>query len=39
MLVREAIRRVERAEDAGRQPAWLARKLAGLASMAGKADR
>ena len=39
MLVRQAIRSVEAAQDAGRQPAWLATQLAALASMAGKADR
>ncbi|MFN4236953.1 MAG: FAD-dependent oxidoreductase [Vogesella sp.] len=39
MLVRQAIRSVEARQDAGRPPAWLATRLAALASMAGKADR
>ncbi len=39
MLVRQAIRSVEAAQDAGRHPARLATRLAALASMAGKADR
>jgi glycine/D-amino acid oxidase-like deaminating enzyme len=38
MLVRQAIRRVEAAEDQQRRPGWLASRLASLASMAGKAD-
>ena len=38
MLVRGAIRRLEQAQDRQQQAAWLDRKLAGLASMAGKAD-
>jgi len=38
MLVRNAIRRVEHAEDMQRPPGRLALQLAALASMAGKAD-
>jgi len=38
LLVRGAIRRKERAEDAGREPARLDRVLARLADAAGKAD-
>lgn len=38
-VVRDAIRRQERAEDANRQPRWLDRRLATLAAAAGKADK
>lgn len=38
-LVRDAIRRQERAEDANRQPRWLDQRLARLAQAAGKADK
>ena len=38
-LVRDAIRRQERAEEASRQPRWLDRRLARLAQAAGKADK
>lgn len=38
-LVRDAIRRQERAEDANRQPFWLDQRLARLAQAAGKADK
>jgi hypothetical protein len=38
-LVRDAIRRQERDEDANRQPRWLGRRLARLAAAAGKADK
>lgn len=38
LLVRQAIRRVEAAEDQQRRPGWLASRLAALASVAGKAD-
>ena len=38
LLVRGAIRRKERAQDAGRPPAWIDQSLAKLADAAGKAD-
>lgn len=39
MLVRNAIRRKEAAEDAGKTPLWLDKQLAKLANAAGKADK
>ncbi|UXI00002.1 FAD-dependent oxidoreductase [Photobacterium sp. TY1-4] len=39
MLVRNAIRRKEAAEDAGLKPNWLDRQLAKFANAAGKADK
>ncbi|MNG86830.1 Gamma-glutamylputrescine oxidoreductase [compost metagenome] len=39
MLVRNAIRRKERAEDEGRAVRWLDKRLASLADAAGKADK
>ncbi|MFL6691640.1 MAG: FAD-dependent oxidoreductase [Ramlibacter sp.] len=39
VLVRNAIRRKEAAEDAGRMPRLLDRRLAGFAAAAGKADK
>lgn len=39
LLVRNAIRRTERAEELDRQPWWMDRLLSGFASAAGKADK
>ena len=39
MMVRNAIRRKEAAEDAGQQPSWLDKQLAKFADAAGKADK
>lgn len=39
IVVRNAIRRKERAEDERRKPAWIDRQLSKLANAAGKADR
>ena len=39
IVVRNAIRRKERAEDKDRTPWWLDRQLAKLANAAGKADK
>jgi glycine/D-amino acid oxidase-like deaminating enzyme len=39
IMVRDAIRRLERAEDAGRKPAFIDARLAKFAAAAGKADK
>jgi len=39
MMVRDAVRRKENAEDAGLKPVWLDKQLAKLAGAAGKADK
>ncbi|WEM43982.1 FAD-dependent oxidoreductase [Photobacterium sp. DA100] len=39
MMVRNAIRRKEAAEDAGRKPLWVDKQLAKFADAAGKADK
>ena len=39
MMVRDAVRRKENAEDVGQKPMWLDKQLAKLAGAAGKADK
>ena len=39
MMVRDAVRRKENAEDSGNTPLWLDKQLAKLAGAAGKADK
>ena len=39
MMVRNAVRRKENAEDSGKAPWWLDKQLAKLAGAAGKADK
>jgi hypothetical protein len=39
MMVRDAVRRKENAEDSGSKPLWLDKQLSKLAGAAGKADK